>query len=422
MALAGAPLTPDSQYITLMSTASIDSFPNNTSSNFTTRFDPPLELRGGNFNVALMDIFFPTKWINITQDKYFIDFDKKEKIRNHDPRHGLQSDEPDKSSSWTAWWNMTAEEKDEAWRERERQKEERRQYWRDVNERVQREEAERKKLEEEARQREIARQREEEEEEERRRKEEEKRQREIEIRKEAERLRQLEREKRQRATREKEERQRQEEEEKRREEEKREGEEEISPPPELDNIPWRTVAHQKLRIPPAYYPSIESVLENINEHTKDIYKNEEGDMFSLDPNKGKIRLRIKVGVNIHLSRQLAELMGFKKIHHKGGVSKLADYSPNLKKHLGSLHVYINVMKDRVVGDTMAPLIGMVPHVDTFPQGLKIAHHTFLRPYYFPVKLNYMDTVRVNIRSDDGNLVPFSGGSTTLTLHLKRASP
>ena len=146
MALAGAPLTPDSQYITLMSTASIDSFPNNTSSNFTTRFDPPLELRGGNFNVALMEIFHPTKWINIAQDKYYVGYELREKVY-HDPKYidpatylpdrRPQQDAPDDSSSsasWTSWWRgTTAEERQKAREEAEERDIRKRRNWTEKN-------------------------------------------------------------------------------------------------------------------------------------------------------------------------------------------------------------------------------------------------------------------------------------------------
>ena len=135
-----------------------------------------------------------------------------------------------------------------------------------------------------------------------------------------------------------------------------------------------------------------------------------------------MQFNLKDGVHIRLSRKLADLLGFKHLHHKGSISKLADLLPDLKKHLGSLHVYLSVMQDRVVGDTMAPLIGMVPHVDTFPSGLKIHHHTFLRPYYFPVKQKFIDTISCNIRDDKGDLVAFTDGSTSLTVHLVRSTP
>ena len=479
MALAGAPLTPDSQYITLMSTASIDSFPNNTSSNFTTRFDPPLELRGGNFNVALMEIFHPTKWINIAQDKYYVGYELREKVY-HDPKYidpatylpdrRPQQDAPDDSSSsasWTSWWRgTTAEERQKAREEAEERDIRKRRNWTEKMEETRRaKEQERKAAAEAARKEKEKKAREMEEEEERERKaaaeaakkEKERKAREREEEEEEEeeevisepvaarqqqseemaelsRERELERRKQAEVQRQKEiAKRRAAEEERRRQLREREAErvagepesesrESRRPPPELSNTKWRTIAHTKYKLPSAYYSSIDSVLQNINEHVKEVYKDDEIDVFSMDSNKGKIRLTIKAGVTVRISRKLARLLGFMQREYRGGISKLADHPPDLKKHLGSLHVYVNAMRDRVVGDTMAPLIGMVPHVDVFPPGLKIAHHTFLRPKYFPIKNKFWDTVTVNIRDDKGDLVPFSEGSTTLTLHLVRASP
>ena len=86
MALGGTPLTPASQYITLMSSACRDNYPKNDASKFQTNFDPPLELRGGEFDVALVDVFHPTAWSNIT-DKFYIILTRAEKHRNYTPLH-----------------------------------------------------------------------------------------------------------------------------------------------------------------------------------------------------------------------------------------------------------------------------------------------------------------------------------------------
>ena len=384
--------TPDSQYITLISTANKSSFPNNTSSNFTTRFDPPLELRGGDFNIALLDIFHPTKWVNINPDKYYIVFEKKEKVRHLDPTfidprtyYPNPTDEPQEDapstetredSSWTSWF--IGEDADE------------KEHWSELNKQVNaRREAEASRRQtDDAPQPETAR---------------------LEQPKELskkERERQRDRDRRG----------------ERRVEDTKKDVEHRRETPKLNNTKWRTLAVQKLRIPQAYYPSLASVLQIIKENMKEEFKDNEFDVFSIDTTKNKVRLRLNPGIYIRLSRRLAKYLGFQKREHQGGIDKLADFEPEMKKHLGSLHVYITAMRERVVGDTMAPLIAMVPHVDNFSPGLKIAHHTFLRPNYFPVSQKYFDTVTVNIRDDSGELVPFIEGSTTLTLHLVRASP
>ena len=481
MALAGAPPTPESQYITLMSSASKTSFPANIASRFTTRFDPPLELRGGEFNVGLMDIFHPTKWTNITSDKYYMNFDKKEKVpRNYNPVHYVHTaDLPQHDEAWSWWGSSTSESRHREREELEEKQERDRRRWRERYEQEKKKEEEERKRAEIDKQTEVARGKEGDEEIDKEKEEE--RERQIERQREVQRMRQIEEEKRaaiekqrqadivrrreeekarqlrhqreveRRRREEEEERRRREEEEERRrreeEEDKEETEEEEeeveeeerrkrrqleedvspphpSPPPELDNRRWMTVAHQKLRVPSTYYPSIDAVLQSINNNIKEDFKDKRDDenVLSMDPSKDKVRLRLKVGVHIRFSRKLAELLGFKQLHHRGGCNKLADNPPHLKKHLGSLHVYMNAMMDRVVGDTMAPLIAMVPHVDIFPAGLKIAHHTFLRPNYFPIKQKFIDTVTCNIRDDNGDIIPFIDGDTTLTLHIVRASP
>ena len=61
----------DQVYITLPSNSSMDYFPNNTLTSFTTKLATPLVLRG-EYEVALVDIIYPHSWynVNFTNNKY----------------------------------------------------------------------------------------------------------------------------------------------------------------------------------------------------------------------------------------------------------------------------------------------------------------------------------------------------------------
>ena len=61
----------DQVYLTLPSNSSLDYFPNNTLTSFTTKLATPLVLRG-EYEVALVDIIYPHSWsnVNFTNNKY----------------------------------------------------------------------------------------------------------------------------------------------------------------------------------------------------------------------------------------------------------------------------------------------------------------------------------------------------------------
>lgn len=428
MAMAGVPATPDSQYITLMSTASLPSFPKNTSSNFTTRFDPPLELRGGDFQIALTDIFYPTKWVNITEDDYRVVLEKVHKTRNFTPNRGnIRADEPydplddpsdpehrrraamadaplddppamadaplDALSATTApvtssdppsTPTTSVSSNPPVVRSRPKKPMAPTPIPRPPPRDRPAKKRGAKPLQTEG-------------------KKKKKKKAKTDLAPKAVQG-----------------------------EEKDEGEEEeeevaVTPPSMYNNFRISTTHHQTWLMPAGYYASIDHVLRNLNQNVKKTFRNNTSaekipEMLSLDPVKGRVRLKLKPGVRLRFSPKLAALLGFKTRFHKGPTFRLAEQPYYLKRHLGSLHVYLNIMQERVVGDTTAPLIGMVPHVDTFPEGLHIANHTFLRPHYFPVKAKFIETVTCNIRDSDGDLISFDQGECTLTLHLVRASP
>ena len=402
MAMAGAPTTPDSQYITLMSTASLPSFPKNTSSNFTTRLDPPLELRGGDFQIALTDIFYPTKWVNLTEDDYRVVLEKVHKTRHFTPNTtNVQADEPydplddptdpehqrraimddapfddspamadapfshpptapaPATSSDPSPTTMVSSSPPRAWPRKKAPPLLPRPA---PGSKPRKRAAKPQQTQGKKPKKHVA--------------------------SEAEGVA-------------------------------------VTPPPMLDNYRVLIKHHQAYAMPAGYYPSIEHILQKLNQNIRKTFRNtstDNHDLLSLDPRKGRVSLKLKPTVRLRFSRKLADLLGFKLRHYKGPFYRLAERPYSLKRHLGSLHVYLNIMQDRVVGDTTAPLIGMVPHVDAFPEGLHIANHTFLRPHYFPVKAKFIETVTCNIRDSEGDLISFDQGECTLTLHLVRASP
>ena len=85
----------------------------------------------------------------------------------------------------------------------------------------------------------------------------------------------------------------------------------------------------------------------------------------------------------------------------------------------SLYVYTNVVEPRVVGDTVVPLLRIVPL--TGRHGAVVSK-SFDNVQYVPVLHKEFGTVEVDIRDDAGRSVPFERGKVTVTLHFRRRKP
>jgi len=88
----------------------------------------------------------------------------------------------------------------------------------------------------------------------------------------------------------------------------------------------------------------------------------------------------------------------------------------------SIYVYSDIVEPQHVGDTIAPLLGIVP-LKTTKCGSR-QFFTFTSPIYLPLCKQQFSTVQIRLRTARGKPVPFPEGSTNVVceLHLRRYSP
>jgi hypothetical protein len=83
-----------------------------------------------------------------------------------------------------------------------------------------------------------------------------------------------------------------------------------------------------------------------------------------------------------------------------------------------LSVYTNVILPHRVGDTSAPLIRVcsLPRKRTKPG--ELLDFEFVDLHYLPVALKYIQEINVEVRGNDGTLIPFEPGILYLRLHFR----
>ena len=140
----------------------------------------------------------------------------------------------------------------------------------------------------------------------------------------------------------------------------------------------------------------------------------------------KAQIVVRGGSSIQLSPTLQHILGFKLAHYSNtGHSKtmrtaVADRTVDVKDGFYSLYVYCNLLTPRPVGDTMVPLLRIVPVKGTYGEEIS---KTYENVHYHPIQQKRFDTVEMDIRDDTGRPVPFERGKVVVTLHFKkRRSP
>lgn len=82
----------------------------------------------------------------------------------------------------------------------------------------------------------------------------------------------------------------------------------------------------------------------------------------------------------------------------------------------NMYVYCDLVQDERVGDTLAPLLRIVPIRGRHG---KFITHTCEDVQYKPLRGGLLDNVEIDIRDDQGNVIPFAPGKLVVVLHLRR---
>ena len=94
---------------------------------------------------------------------------------------------------------------------------------------------------------------------------------------------------------------------------------------------------------------------------------------------------------------------------------LESEKPGSLEVLSSMFVYSNLVKYQMVGDTEAPLLGIVP-ITAQPMrslyGTAHQYYAFSPPYYIPVLRTQFDTIEIPMNTDWGAQFPFSDDPST----------
>ena len=156
--------------------------------------------------------------------------------------------------------------------------------------------------------------------------------------------------------------------------------------------------------------------------------------FLFDPKHNTSSLHLKTNTYIEMSCALLNIMGISKDSpnaHKspldkekillGSSTKTTNFSGYFDPHRAydSLWIYSNVCSYRMVGETLVPLLRVVPVDKKKRETSSILHKSFGTPQYFPISQNYIHTIDVYITDTQGKPIPFNPGQVVATLHFKK---
>lgn len=84
-----------------------------------------------------------------------------------------------------------------------------------------------------------------------------------------------------------------------------------------------------------------------------------------------------------------------------------------------IYVYCDLVEPQIIGDTLAPIIRMVNTDFTQHTFGENVSKSFASLQYVPLMKKSFSTVEIDLRDNTGNLIPFLGGHSAVTLHFRR---
>lgn len=147
-------------------------------------------------------------------------------------------------------------------------------------------------------------------------------------------------------------------------------------------------------------------------------------VMKFDQIRNRVILQVKdraPGFGIGFSQNLLNMLGFTKTENEFySAGTYVEKAADITEGFSALYIYSDIVQNRIVGDTMASLVRVVPiEQKRLINSSGVNWVWFQHIQYIPVNKTYTDTVEINIRRDNGDIVPFESGKVVLTLHFKK---
>lgn len=191
--------------------------------------------------------------------------------------------------------------------------------------------------------------------------------------------------------------------------------------------------YRKLTIPTGYYAKVTDIMTKINNTIEEKLPNHRGDVaFSYDATTRRVEIMLSISKNItvELETSLSQILGFKHtVFHVDLVQQYPSYKNtygaqifystapvDLAAGLHNIYVYCDLADMTIVGDTLAPLLRIVP---VQSDHWVYQFESFNKIQYVPLAKHRTKTITVYLRSASGEPIQFTSGHTVVTLDIRR---
>lgn len=166
-----------------------------------------------------------------------------------------------------------------------------------------------------------------------------------------------------------------------------------------------------------YYQSPKALFQDIAQLVENVAGSRVFQILT-DPVTQKTVIQIRFDGFVQFTPDLASMLGFERTAKFHGIDKVYESQRafDLRGGVYGIYVYCDLVEPAVVGHTLAPLLRVVP-VEGERDGS--VTKTYDKIIYLPLATKYATTIKIDLRTDTGQKVPFAKGKTNCVLHIRR---
>lgn len=164
------------------------------------------------------------------------------------------------------------------------------------------------------------------------------------------------------------------------------------------------------KVPRGYYSSIPDLLGKMNSIAQ-THRHPPELSLDYDPVIRKVIVKAPPTYTLSASPALAYILG---VSPHVAVQKMP-FTADITGGFNTLYVYTDIVDHQVVGDAYVPLLRFIP-----VQGKSgdFVNNIYDKPHYIPVNKHHIDTITVEIKTDQNKNVPFRFGKVIVKLHFR----
>ncbi len=168
-----------------------------------------------------------------------------------------------------------------------------------------------------------------------------------------------------------------------------------------------------VQLSPGYYESAEEILHELRRVLPE-YVKRNLNMY-IKTQSRKCVINCSNGSGLKFNETLARMLGFEQ-NSLIFKDTYGSFPVDIHRGFYTFYVYSDIVSSQYVGDTLAPLLRTV-EVDHTTIGGMVCR-TYNSPHYVPVRLSEIETIRIDLRLDSGQLLPFESGQVICKVHFR----